>query len=120
MKIKFIHVFVFYLIFFSSSFNAKAQETQPNACRVMDIHCQCKNPHLDYLIKNQKVGKANPHEPGVCRSSKDIDELLKDYPLLYCTRGGKYQKDPRKGETTCSATWTCKKSCKPRSIGKHH
>jgi hypothetical protein len=102
-----------------------AQETKPQGaskydgpCRVMKMHCQCANPHRDFILKKQKVGMANPNEPGTCRSSKDIDEFLKTHAAVYCLRGGGYEKDPRKGETQCTATWECVQPCDVKDIGK--
>ena len=100
------------------SFAASAQTspqgpTPKQGCQIIDAHCICKNPEKDFKIENHKWGKTNPGagEQGVCRTYLDIDEALKKAPILFCMSGEKVNRDPSKPQTSCTATWTCKKPC---------
>jgi len=112
----------FLVLFLILTFSAQAQNQPANdgPCRVMEIHCQCENPHRDFIVPNQKAGKFNSTEPGVCQSSKDINNLLKSHPDLYCRRGSDYQKDPTNNETNCTSTWRCKEPCTIKEIGTRY
>jgi len=102
-----------FLLLLTSFSQAQTQQklTNDGPCRVMEIHCQCENPHRDFIIPNQKVGKFNTTEQGVCQASANITNLLKSNPTLYCIRAKDYKNDTTKYETKCSATWSCKEPC---------
>lgn len=104
------------LLSLSAFIPAFAQTSNPSApsdspCRVIEIHCQCENPHKDFVIPRQKVGKVNSTDRGACWSSKNITGLLTNLPMTYCMKDGSFEKDPTKPQTKCSATWTCKEPC---------
>ncbi len=110
------------VVFFSIS-QAQAQNKSSNdasPCRMMSIHCVCENPHKDFVIPKQKVGKTNPTDPGACWSSKDIDNLLNNLPMTYCSKEVEYQKDFTKPQTKCTATWSCIQPCDLKEIGPHN
>lgn len=107
-----------FLIVASPAFAQTASNDTP--CRVIEIHCKCENPKKDFIIPKQKVGKTNPTDPGMCWSSKDIDNLLSNSPMIYCLKDDSYEKDPRKDETKCAATWACKDPCSISQIDKTH
>jgi hypothetical protein len=79
-------------------------------CRVIDVHCYCTNPAKDFVVQNQKLGRSNPGEPGECKTKVDVDASAKQMPIAYCLKGESV-KDARKGESKCTANWTCKKPC---------
>jgi hypothetical protein len=89
-----------------------AQDTQAvqQGCRAIDVHCKCTNPDRDFTVESQKLGRANPGEPGACTTKLEIDSQAEKMPIAYCLRGESV-KDPRKGESQCKATWTCKEPC---------
>lgn len=91
----------------------RSQDQQPHVqgCQVIDIRCVCEHPKKDYVIKDRKVGKVNPGEPGECRVKADIDEFLKEDALGLCLPEGEV-KDASKGQQSkCTTTWICKKPC---------
>lgn len=79
-------------------------------CRKIDVRCQCVNPEKDFVVKGQKLGKTNPGERGECQSSKDINASAEKMPVAYCL-GSQSVKDVRKGQSKCTATWTCVEPC---------
>lgn len=79
-------------------------------CRMVDVHCKCTNPDRDFVVENQKLGRANLGEPGECRTSKEIDASAAQMPVAYCLKGESV-KDTRLGASKCTATWTCKEAC---------
>ncbi len=82
----------------------------PVNCRVVTLHCDCTNPQRKFTIENQRVGKVNPGDPGVCQSSVYIDEWLKQNRYTACVRGGQEDFDPAK-PPACDVTWSCKTPC---------
>lgn len=81
-----------------------------HGCRVIDVHCKCTNPTVDFVVEGQKLGRANPGDPGECTAKKQIDATAGQMPIAYCL-GSQAIKDVRKGESKCTATWTCKEPC---------
>ncbi len=113
----FYHLLAVFVFLFSVSLTQAQAKSNDGPCKMMSIHCKCENPHKDFVIPKQKVGKTNPTDPGACWSSKDIDELLNTTPMVYCMSGADYQKDPSKAESKCTATWTCVQPCDVKDIG---
>ena len=87
-------------------------------CSVIDVHCICENPHKDYWIRAHKVGRINPGDEPECRSKVYIDSQAKKAPIAFCLWGESGQRDSRKGQSSCKATWECKKECEITSTIK--
>ena|SRR5215831_16581254 len=94
----------------------KFTESKPSAettnCRVITLKCQCTNPKRNFVVENQRVGKVNPGDPGICQSAIYIDEWLQRNTYTACVRGGQQGFDPTK-PPACTATWSCKVPCAP-------
>jgi len=86
------------------------------ACSVVTLNCDCTNPQRKFVVEDQRVGKVNPGDPGVCRSSLYIDDWVNENPYTACVRGGQLGFDPTKAPS-CKATWTCKQPCS-NPVGK--
>ena len=82
----------------------------PQGCRKINVRCQCTNPTRDFVVKNQKLGRANLGEPGECKTKLDVDASAAKMPIAYCLKGESV-KDERLGESKCTATWTCVEPC---------
>ncbi len=90
--------------------NSLWAQKNPTMCRVVTLNCDCTNPPRKFVVEDQRVGKVNPGDPGVCQSSVYIDDWLKKNPYTACVRGGQQGFDPQK-PPACKATWTCKETC---------
>lgn len=118
MKIISLLLFSFFCFFPFSNLQAQsgsleegsAPSPPKHGCKTINIHCKCVNPTRDFTVKNHKVGKVNPGEPGQCRPKLDIDEFLKQDALGYCLPDV-WHKDPSKPTSKCVATWTCVAPC---------
>lgn len=84
--------------------------TPEHGCQTVDVRCVCENPKKDVVLKDRKVGKVNPGEPGQCLRKLDIDEFYKEDAIAYCLPEGT-RKDPSKPQSKCRITWDCKKPC---------
>jgi hypothetical protein len=96
--------------FFAPAPGGSAEPAGPQGCRVIDVHCKCTNPTKDFVVENQKLGRTNPGEPGECKSKPDVDAQAGKMPIAYCL-GSESVKDVRKGESQCTATWSCQEPC---------
>lgn len=97
-------------VFAAGAPSASSDQAAGQGCRVIDVHCRCSNPSRDFVVENQKLGRANPGEPGVCTTKPEIDSQAGKMPIAYCL-GSASVKDVREGESKCIATWTCKEPC---------
>jgi len=106
------------MIFSVSSSMAWAQrtfvESKPSpstlSCRSITLHCNCTNPLRKFTVRDQKVGRVNPGDPGICESSIYIDEWLQKNSFTACVRGEQGDFDPSRAPS-CTATWECKEVC---------
>ncbi len=97
-------------VFLAPVLSASGTEPAPLRCRVVTLNCDCTNPPRKFVVEDQKVGRVNPGDPGVCESSVYIDDWLSRNPYTACVRGGQQGFDPQK-PPACKATWTCKETC---------
>jgi hypothetical protein len=114
MKYIIYFIFALAMVYASDAFAQASSGSSDSGlrqgCRVIDVHCKCTNPEKNFVVENQKLGRTNPGEPGECKLKPEIDAQAEKMPIAYCLRSESV-KDVRKGESQCTATWTCKEAC---------
>ena len=112
------YLWLFFCLFLFAASEARAQKTftesRPTAdtisCRAVTLNCDCTNPKRKFVVENQKIGRINPGDPGVCQSSIYIDDWLQRNTYTACVRGSQEGFDPNQ-RPACKATWSCKEPC---------